>query len=340
MTVYGYGRVSTKLQDLEAQISQIEGYGVDRSYIEHEIISSRKQKREALERVLAEVSEGDTLHVVKLDRLGRDMDELGAVGRFLEEKKVKLGIGGVIHDPTTFEGRTLFLVLSMVAEIERELIAERTRDKLARKRANGEQIGRKPALTKRQRAEAAKAFEAGLSKSQIARIYGVARATVAKAILESSDEERVERDPELRKTIRAQEKEEREAIRRLEAAKRAAEKEKATTAGDSQEENADRAAAYRERMKREQEERTAVWHKRDTEKALAMDTPPALTFEQTGDIGDVFYYAEVNGDPDPTVEQISEQTGIAAEIVAEYLADEQYMDRDRWEQMRKEAADV
>ncbi|WP_431862946.1 recombinase family protein [Micrococcus terreus] len=248
MTVYGYGRVSTKLQDLEAQIAQIEGYGVDRSCIEHEIISSRKQKREALERVLAEVSEGDTLHVVKLDRLGRDMDELGAVGRFLEEKKVKLGIGGVIHDPTTFEGRTLFLVLSMVAEIERELIAERTRDKLARKRANGEQIGRKPALTKRQRSEAAKAFEAGLSKSQIAGIYGVARATVAKAILESSDEERIESDPELRKTIRAQEKEEREAVRRLEAAKRAADKEKSENAVETR---TDAAQTNDARLKRE-----------------------------------------------------------------------------------------
>ncbi|WP_431862945.1 hypothetical protein [Micrococcus terreus] len=71
-----------------------------------------------------------------------------------------------------------------------------------------------------------------------------------------------------------------------------------------------------------------------------MDTPPALTFEQTSDIRDVFYYAEVNGNPDPTVEQISGQTGIAAQIVAEYLADERYMDRDRWEQLRKEAADV
>lgn len=337
MTNYGYGRVSTKLQDLEAQIAQIEGYGVDRSYIEHEIISSRKQKREALERVLAEVSEGDTLHVVKLDRLGRDMDELGAVGRFLEEKKVKLGIGGVIHDPTTFEGRTLFLVLSMVAEIERELIAERTRDKLARKRANGEQIGRKPALTKRQRAEAAKAFEAGLSKSQIARIYGVARATVAKAILESSDEERIERDPELRKTIRAQEKEEREAVRRLEAAKRAADKDKSATTVETQ---TDAARTNDARLKREEQERIAMWRKRDMAKALAMDTPPALTFDQVSDIKEIEYFADVYGDPAPTAEQISEQTGIAAEIVAEYLADEQYMDRDRWEQMRKEAADV
>ncbi|MEV8265161.1 recombinase family protein [Microbacterium sp. NPDC077057] len=227
MTDYGYGRVSTKRQDLEAQIAQIMGYGVDRSYIEGEIISSRKAKRPAFERVLAELTEGDTLHVVRLDRIGRDMGEIAAVGLMLDERKVKIAIAGTVHDRSTFEGRALFLVFSMVAELERELIAERTRDKMARKRANGEQIGRKPALTKRQKAEAAKAWETGLSKSQISKIYGVARATVAKAILECSDEERIESDPELRKTIRLQEKEEREAVRRLESAKRAADKDKA-----------------------------------------------------------------------------------------------------------------
>lgn len=165
--------------------------------------------------------------MVNLDRLGRSMEELGAVGRLLEEKKVKLGIGGTIHDPSSFEGRTLFLVLSMVAELERGFIADRTRRRLAQKRANGEHIGRKPALTKRQKTEVAKAFDAGLSKSQISKIYGVARATVAKAIQETSDEARIELDPALSKTVRAQEKEEREIIRRLEAAKRAADKEKA-----------------------------------------------------------------------------------------------------------------
>ncbi|CEI49771.1 recombinase family protein [Propionibacterium freudenreichii] len=227
MTRYGYTRVSTARQDLEDQIAQVESYGVDRSYIEGEIISSRKEKRAALARVLAELSEGDELHVVKLDRLGRDMEELGEVGRLLEQKKVKLGIGGTIHDPSTFEGRTLFLVLSMVAELEREFIADRTRRRLAQMKADGKHIGRKPALTKRQKTEAAKAFAAGLSKSQIAKIYGVSRATVAKAVEQGSDEERIERDPELRRTVRAQQKEEREAVKRLEAAKRAADKEKA-----------------------------------------------------------------------------------------------------------------
>lgn len=228
MTRYGYARVSTARQDLEAQIAQIEGYGVDRSFIEGEIISSRKAKRPEFEKVFAELTEGDELHVVKLDRIGRDMIEIAEICTKLDERGVKIGLAGSIIDRSTFEGRALFLVFSMVAEIERELIAERTRAKFARKRANGERIGRKPALTKRQKTEAAKAWETGLSKSQISKIYGVARATVAKAILEVSDEERIEIDPELRKTIRLQEKEEREAVRKLEAAKRAADKEKAT----------------------------------------------------------------------------------------------------------------
>jgi DNA invertase Pin-like site-specific DNA recombinase len=91
-------------------------------------------------------------------------------------------------------------------------------------KAVGKHIRRKPALTRRQKAEAAKAFAAGLSKSQIARIYGVARATVAKAIEQSSDEERIKRDPEHRRTLRVQKMEGRDAVRRLEAARRAADK--------------------------------------------------------------------------------------------------------------------
>lgn len=226
MTEYGYCRVSTKKQDLEAQIAQIMSYGVDRSYIEGEIISTRKAKRPAFERVLAELSEGDILHVVRLDRIGRDMGEIAAIALNLDERKIKIAVAGTILDRSTFEGRALFLVFSMVAELERELIAERTREKMTRKRVNGERIGRKSALTKRQKTEAAKAWEMGLSKSQISKIYGVARATVTKAILEIGDEERIEVDPELRKTIRLQEKEERETVRRLESAKRAADKER------------------------------------------------------------------------------------------------------------------
>lgn len=198
------------------------GYGVDRSYIEGEIISTRKAKKPAFQRVLAELTEGDTLHVVRFDRIGRDMGEIAAVGLMLDERKLKIAIAGTAHDRSTFEGRALFLVFSMVAA--------RTRDKMARKRANGERIGRKPALTKRQKTEAAKAWETGLSKSQILKIYGVARATVTNSILECSDEEQIESDPELRKTIRLQEKEERDAVRRLESAKKSADKEKAESA--------------------------------------------------------------------------------------------------------------
>lgn len=226
MTKYGYARVSTARQDLESQIGQIEAYGVDRSFIEGEIISSRKAKRPEFEKMFAELAEGDELHVVKLDRIGRDMIEIAEICTKLDERGVKIGIAGSIIDRSTFEGRALFLVFSMVAEIERELIAERTRAKFARKRANGERIGRKPALSKRQKIEAAKGWETGLSISQISKIYGVARATVSKAISEVRDEDRIEADPELRRTIRLQEKEEREAVRKLEAAKRAADKEK------------------------------------------------------------------------------------------------------------------
>lgn len=229
MTRYGYARVSTAKQDLSDQVAQLEAHGIDRSHIEAEVISSRKAKRVALERVLEELKEGDELHVVELSRLGRSMEELGTLGKTLEEKGVRLGVGGAVYDPSTFEGRTIFLVLSMVAELEREFIADRTRRRLAQMKADGKQIGRKPALTKRQATEAKKAYDAGLSKSTIAAKYGVSRATITKAVEGAADAERIETDPELRRTIREQEKEQAAAIRRLEAAKRAADEEKAAS---------------------------------------------------------------------------------------------------------------
>jgi len=230
MTKYGYARVSTAKQDLADQISQLEALGVDRADIEAEVISSRKERREKLDLILGELRRGDELHVVELSRLGRSMEELGALGKTLEEKGVRLGIGGAVYDPTTFEGRTIFLVLSMVAELEREFIADRTRRRLAQMKADGKQVGRKPALTKRQTTEARKAYEQGLSKARIARIYGVSRATITKAVERAGDEARIETDPELRRTIREQEKEQKAAERRLAAAKRAADGEKAAAA--------------------------------------------------------------------------------------------------------------
>ncbi|WAC53244.1 hypothetical protein [Frigoribacterium sp. SL97] len=90
------------------------------------------------------------------------------------------------------------------------------------------------------------------------------------------------------------------------------------------------------RLRRERNERIARVRERDMVRALAMDIPPALTFEQTGEIDDVAYYAEVNGAPDPTVEQVREATGIGVEVVASYLADPHYLNRDRWAQLREE----
>ncbi|WIE60957.1 recombinase family protein [Curtobacterium sp. MCLR17_032] len=218
MTDYGYGRVSTDRQDLEAQQAALLRYGVAPEFIEVEKITSRKAQRPGLERVLAELSRGDRLHCVKLDRLGRSMHELTDLAASLDERGVTLVIGGVPHDPTTATGRLLFNALAMVAEFERDMTAERTKDRLAHKKAKGESVGRPSALSVRQKAEAVKAHEAGLSKVRIAKIYGVARATVSKAIEAAKDDAAIAADPELRKQVRLLLQEERALVRRLEEA--------------------------------------------------------------------------------------------------------------------------
>lgn len=178
-----YARVSTLDQNTDNQIYEIEsaGFAVDKRRIVRESISGSvaASKRPQFARLLDRLEPGDVLIVTKLDRLGRNaMDVRGTVEQLAADSvRVHcLALGGV--DLTSAAGKMTMSVLTAVAEFERDLLVERTQAGLSRARAEGKTLGRRPALTAAQQADAMVRLVAGESVARVARDYGTTRQSI------------------------------------------------------------------------------------------------------------------------------------------------------------------
>lgn len=176
----GYARVSTDDQDLSLQIDALSRAGVDPDNLHTDKASGVSTRRPGLKLCLKDLRPGDTLVVWKCDRLGRDpVSILGTIRQLGEQ-----GIGfrslteGV--DTTTSAGRLLLVMLSGMAQFERDLISERTRAGMRIAKQRGAQIGKQFMFPDREAARSQmKALrDAGRSVSEIARDMGVSRGTV------------------------------------------------------------------------------------------------------------------------------------------------------------------
>lgn len=176
--LYGYARVSTGGQSLEAQLAQLKAQGCA---IFAEKISGAESNRPELKRVLARVREGDVLLVTRLDRLARSTRDLLNILAKLNEKKVGFrSIADVWADTTTPHGRLMLTLLGGIAEFERELIRIRTSEGRARAVAMGVRLGRPPKMDLNARQEALRRRDAGESLCDIARTYNVSEATISR----------------------------------------------------------------------------------------------------------------------------------------------------------------
>ena len=180
MAVYGYARVSTANQSLTPQKVALRAAGA--SVVVSEKRSGTFQDRPVLDSLLERLRPGDTLLVVRLDRLGRSLPHL--VG--LIEELSGHGVDVVsLHeqiDTSSANGRLVLALFSALAQFERDLISERTKAGLAAARAAGRHPGRPTVMTK-EKLEAATALRtAGQSYAKIAAALGVSRATVVRHI--------------------------------------------------------------------------------------------------------------------------------------------------------------
>lgn len=172
----GYVRVSTNDQNTALQRNALECTGCE--LIFEDKMSGKTSDRPGLKKVLRTLSEGDTLVVWKLDRLGRSMRHLVTLIEDLRGRGVNFRSLTDSIDTSTPMGRFFFHVMGALAEMERELIVERTRAGLAAARQQGRIGGRRPKLTEQQWAQAWRLLEAGESRKRVALIFDVGISTL------------------------------------------------------------------------------------------------------------------------------------------------------------------
>ncbi len=142
----GYARVSTEEQGTDPQLDELRAAGCATILEEH--ASGADRGRPVLARLLHEIRAGETLVVVRLDRLARSVSHLLAVIEQLEEAGAHFRSLRDPIDTTTPQGMFSLQVLGAVAQLERALIAERTKSGLQAARARG-RVGGNPGLRAR-----------------------------------------------------------------------------------------------------------------------------------------------------------------------------------------------
>lgn len=141
----GYARVSTSDQNFDLQTEALEKHGCTKIFTEK--MSGSKSERAELARALDQLRAGDTLVVWKLDRLGRSVKQLVDLVSDLQKKEIHFTSLTDSIDTSTPAGRFFFHLMASLAEMERELIIERTRAGLNSARARGRKGGRPKALS-------------------------------------------------------------------------------------------------------------------------------------------------------------------------------------------------
>ena len=175
---YGYARVSTRHQDLEGQLRQLEEEHCDKIFFEK--ITGTKSDRPEFQKLLQTVQAGDTLVVTKLDRFARSTQDALNTIKVLFEKGVRINVLnlGVIENTST--GRLIFTIFSAFADFERDLIVERTQEgKEIAKQRPGFKEGRPKKFSKQQLALAMQLLETH-SYSEVEKMTGISKSTLTR----------------------------------------------------------------------------------------------------------------------------------------------------------------
>lgn len=173
--ILGYARVSTGDQDVAGQILRLEQAGAIRVFTD--VKSGKSMDRPGLADLLAYARPGDTLAIVRLDRLGRSLAELLATVTMLRERQIALLSLEEKIDTSSAAGELVFHVFGAIAHFERRLISERTKDGVAAARAKGKRPGRQP-LDMRKVEAAITLVAAKTSPAEAARQLGLGRSTI------------------------------------------------------------------------------------------------------------------------------------------------------------------
>ncbi len=180
MAIYGYARVSTDGQTLDAQVAALTAAGA--APVFRETASGAKTDRRELAKALRALDAGDTLLVTRLDRLARSTrDLLNILDTVAQAGAGFRSLGDAWADTTTPHGRLMLTVLGGLAEFERELIRARTGEGRIRAKARGVHMGRPPKLTPHQKREALNALaEGSATQADLARQFNISQSTISR----------------------------------------------------------------------------------------------------------------------------------------------------------------
>lgn len=178
---YGYARVSTDDQNSALQIEALQKVGCEKIFRD-DGISGATTNRPSLQRCLKRVGTGDTLIVWKLDRLGRSLRDLITMLDDLRAREVTFQSLTEQIDTTTPTGRAMWQMIGVLAELERSLIAERTKAGVKAAKQRGVVFGRKRKLTAQQISHAQKLIDQGETVGTAAKSVGVGRATLYRSM--------------------------------------------------------------------------------------------------------------------------------------------------------------
>lgn len=178
---FGYARVSTDNQKLDRQLDKLKEYGIHKANIYKEHITGTKKDRPMLNKLLENVGEGDAIVVTELTRLGRSTKDLINIAETLQEKKVELISLKEEINTTTATGKLIFGMIAVLAQFERDLISERTKEGLESSRARG-RVGGRPVANKSDVERALMLYDMNVNIKDICEMCKMSKPTLYKYI--------------------------------------------------------------------------------------------------------------------------------------------------------------
>lgn len=175
--IFGYARVSTNDQNLDAQVDLLKTAGAEKIFLEKR--TGKNRQRPELAKLLEQLRPDDVVAVTKYDRLARSLKDLIEIVEQIKNRRAGFRSLGEDIDTTTSAGRLVFHVFGSIAEFERERIVERTREGLAAARKRGRIGGRPSVLSDDAKAEVRRMRDNDHRPiAEIARAFRVSRSTI------------------------------------------------------------------------------------------------------------------------------------------------------------------
>ncbi|HCZ8111468.1 TPA: recombinase family protein [Staphylococcus aureus] len=185
----GYARVSTGLQNLDLQEDRLNQYGCEKIFSDH--MSGSKSKRPGLDKAIEFARSGDKIVVWRLDRLGRNMEDLITLVNELNNRGVSFHSleENITMDKSSSTGQLLFHLFAAFAEFERNLILERSSAGRISARARGRYGGRPEKLNKQDLKLLKTLYDNGTPIKTIAEQWKVSRTTIYRYLNKLNNQE-------------------------------------------------------------------------------------------------------------------------------------------------------